>query len=222
MSWPRAARVADAWRSSPRGRGQRLWRPSARLGLDALLGRKQPELFQPLDLGARERLVGDVGQCSAPPESEAGLERLDGRRRLVRGVRTSPFLEQAARSSERRSRPARPATRSRRQSSPASSSGPSAFRRREICTSRLWAAVPGGRSLHSSSIRRSRETTSFACTRKSASTARCLAPPIGTDRPSRTASSGPSSRNSNLPPLTAAAEASSRLRASREQFERQP
>ena len=54
------------------------------------------------------------------------------------------------------------------------------MRSRETWWSRLASAVPGGRSAQSSSISRSRETTSFACRRRIARRARCFAPPTGT------------------------------------------
>ena len=63
-------------------------------------------------------------------------------------------------------------------------SGSNAFRSREIWTSRLCPAVPGGRSGHSASIRTSRETTSFAWSRRRASSSRGFAPPSATERPS--------------------------------------
>ena len=40
------------------------------VGLDRQLGRLQAQLLQPPDLGARERLVGQVGQSRAAPQRE--------------------------------------------------------------------------------------------------------------------------------------------------------
>ena len=60
----------------------------------------------------------------------------------------------------------------------------------------LLATVAGGASPHRSSIRRSVATTSPACSRSSASSARCFVPPSTSERPCSTTSSGPRSRKS--------------------------
>src|SRR5919109_4661123 len=62
-------------------------------------------------------------------------------------------------------------------------SGPSALRSWETYTwSAVWA-VSGGEASQSSSMSRSRETTSLACSSKEASRARCSEPRSGTRTP---------------------------------------
>ena len=52
--------------------------PERELGLDVLLERRQPELFEPADLGLCERFVGDILECLSAPLVHRGGER--GRR----------------------------------------------------------------------------------------------------------------------------------------------
>ena len=59
-----------------------------------------------------------------------------------------------------------------------------------------FLAVGGGDSPQSSSIRRSRETNSFACRSRTARTSRSFSLPSGTGSPSSSTSSGPRIRNS--------------------------
>ena len=66
---------------------------------------------------------------------------------------------------------------------PRSRPGSSALRRCDTYPWTMFAAESGGDSPQSSSISRSSDTTSFACTRSSARTARCFAPPSGKDVP---------------------------------------
>ena len=77
---------------------------------------------------------------------------------------------------------------------------PSALRSRETYTCSAFAPVSGASSSQRASIRRSVETTSFACRSRTASSARCLAPPRSTCRPSSRTSSGPRILNSIAPP----------------------
>src|SRR4051812_31502114 len=60
----------------------------------------------------------------------------------------------------------------------------------------LLAAVRGGDGPQSSSISRSTDTTSLACSRSTASSDRCLTPPRPTAESSSRTCRGPSSRNS--------------------------
>src|SRR3954468_24767881 len=60
----------------------------------------------------------------------------------------------------------------------------------------LFAAVRGGVCAHSSSIKRSVETTSLACNKRTARSERCLRPPSWSKRSCSTTSNGPRSRNS--------------------------
>ena len=50
------------------------------IGLDALLERSEPKLFEPFDLGPRPVLVGELVQGRAAPERE-GLPQQAARRR---------------------------------------------------------------------------------------------------------------------------------------------
>ena len=71
-----AARAADAPRSAPPARRRAPpARPSARVGLDPLLERRQPQLLEPFGLVPRERLVLELGQRRAAPERERLLEQ---------------------------------------------------------------------------------------------------------------------------------------------------
>ena len=58
------------------------------------------------------------------------------------------------------------------------------------------ACARGRRSPHNPSIRRSRETGSFASRRRRASSTRCFGPPSGSSQPSCSTSTGPRTRNS--------------------------
>src|SRR4051794_13688816 len=60
----------------------------------------------------------------------------------------------------------------------------------------LFVAVRGGEKPHSSSTRRSTETTSLVCRSRTARSDRCLTPPSSSLRPASRISSGPSRRNS--------------------------
>src|SRR5918995_3861273 len=67
----------------------------------------------------------------------------------------------------------------------------STFRRREMCTRTVLAAVGGALSPQSSSTSRSVLRVSLACTSKSARRARCLLPRGATSSPCSSTSSGP-------------------------------
>ena len=49
---------------------ERLVPAERELGVDPILERLEPELLEPVDVRARERLVGQVGERTAPPERQ--------------------------------------------------------------------------------------------------------------------------------------------------------
>ena len=67
--------------------------PKRELGVDALLGRDQSELFQALDLAPRERLVREFGERGAAPEPKCRFECLQRLGRLARSIRPAALLE---------------------------------------------------------------------------------------------------------------------------------
>ena len=100
MSCPRS-RSRRGWRAVKRFElgDQRVVPAERQLGLDPLLDRDEPELLQPFRVGAREVLVGDLGQRLSAPECEGRLERLQGIGGLARCVCTSACVEQPLESS---------------------------------------------------------------------------------------------------------------------------
>jgi hypothetical protein len=79
-------------------------------------------------------------------------------------------------------------------------SGPVSARNRDTCERSVPAAPGGGKPAHSSSASRSAGTTRSPATSSNASTARRLGPPSASSRPSRTACTGPRTRNSSTGP----------------------
>ena len=143
--------------------------------LDPPLERRESKLVQPPDRRLRERLVGEVGERRPAPERERFAESLSRGRRLG----TVRLPQQAGEAVEIElvgldaqhvaGRPRLEPVRLRAERLPS-------------CETRTWSAVgpdAGGSSPQSSSISRSLETTSFACSSRSASSARWLAPASG-------------------------------------------
>ena len=63
------------------------------VGVDRALGRAQPQLLEPADLGGRERLVGDVGERVAAPQRERLARRATrSSSRSKRTASTSPSV----------------------------------------------------------------------------------------------------------------------------------
>ena len=72
--------------------GERAGDAERQLRLVAFFQARQPEFFQPADLGLRERLVAEVGQRRAAPQRHRLVEQLRGLGRAARGERV-PALE---------------------------------------------------------------------------------------------------------------------------------
>ena len=81
------------------------------LGVDALLDGGEPQLLEPLDLDARERLELEVGERASVPERLRGAERLGRRAGIAGRERLAARRRRAARSCSRSSSPG--STRSR-------------------------------------------------------------------------------------------------------------
>ena len=72
MSWARSRSRSGYWpTSSSSSPTSSALAPRARSRLDALLERLEPKLLEPVDLGLRPRLVGELGQGRPPPERES-------------------------------------------------------------------------------------------------------------------------------------------------------
>ena len=67
--------------------------PDGQVGLHAQLQRGQAPLFQPSDLGRRERQRGDLGQRRPAPERERLVQRRRGLLRVARGQRLATILD---------------------------------------------------------------------------------------------------------------------------------
>ena len=124
-----------------------------------------------------------------PCHSASGRAQRRRRRGGVAGrERLAARPRRAARSSRGRARPARRAGGSRRARAARRGSSAAAalstFRSRETWLRSAWSAEFTLCSAKSSPISRSRETTRFALSSSSASSARCFGPPAGTATPS--------------------------------------
>ena len=64
--------------------------PERKLGLDPVLQCTEPQLLEARDLGLGERLVREVGERRAAPQSQRGIELLAGRSGLIGGERLAP------------------------------------------------------------------------------------------------------------------------------------
>ena len=158
--------------------------PERQLRLDPVLDHLQAERFEPLRLEPGERLGLQVSERTAAPQrlrfpqQGRGPVRVAVRERLPPGGR--PVLERvqvqlAVRDPQHvTGRPGEQPWLA------AASPSASALRRRETWTRSIRSAGAAGWSLSSSSIRWSRETTRLAWHSSSASSARCLGPPIRT------------------------------------------
>ena len=73
---------------------ERVVLPEREFGLDPLLDRDEPQVLEAIDLGPRERLVGEVGQGAAAPEPERGPERLERLPGLAGRVRSTALLQE--------------------------------------------------------------------------------------------------------------------------------
>ena len=173
------------------------------VGLDPLLERRQPQILEPSRLDARERLVGELGQRRPAPQGE----RLAQQARRARRARRRARRRRAARTAAGRPPPARPRARSPAAASRSIPAG-SSFRSRETYAWSALTAVSGGSSPQSSSISRSRASTRFACSSKSASSARCF----GASERKRPVA-GPDLQRPEQPELHRASRRRTRLRA---------
>ena len=170
------------------------------LGVDPLLDRRQPQLLEPLRprhaRTARTRDRRAAARPTTPPRR--GTTPPQRRRRRPRAPRGRP--PRAARTARGRARRARRAggsrERARRAAARRPRPAPSTLRSRETWLRSAWSAEFTLCSANSSPISRSRETTRFALSSSSASSARCFGPPIGTATPSTRTASGPRIPNS--------------------------
>ena len=165
--------------------------------LDPILERRQLRLPQPRDRVLRERLVRNVGKRLAPPQSQRRRQLLprassdrpeQGQRRP--SALSSSNLPTSTCSGSTASRYPRPSV--------TITDAPSTLRRRETYTCTVLVALAGARSPHSSSTKRSSETTSPRWSKSSASNARCpIAPSENGSRPQRP----PTAQVSEIPRL---------------------
>ena len=147
--------------------------PEREVGLDPVLERRQPQLLQPRS-----------PQLARTPRSARPRRPAHATARAPRESSTPPRRPPPAASSDRpratrssnRSRSSSPDARRSRYPGPSRSirSGPSRRRNPCTCTCRAFTAAAGGRSPHSASISRSRDTTSPRATSRHASSATCL------------------------------------------------
>ena len=170
------------------------------LGVDPLLDRRQAELLEPLDLDAHERLELEIRE--RPPCHSASAARNDAaaaaaspRRKRLAAVAGEPLevlqVELARLDAQQVAGCARDEPRLARRAP-----GSRTLRSRETWLRSAWSAEFTLWSAKSSPISRSRDTTRFALSSSSASSARCFGPPAGTTAPSTRTVSGPRMRNS--------------------------
>ena len=67
--------------------------PELGVGADSLLARDEAQLLEPADLGLREVVVGQVGECRPPPERECLTQRRGALLRLSRACVGEQLLE---------------------------------------------------------------------------------------------------------------------------------
>ena len=171
---PRARRAPARAPRASRARGRRRSAPRARR-VAALRAGRPPRRRTARRRGRQAR---SHARARAPRAGRASARSLANSSRSVRPAGTSSTYPGALVRSE-------------------APSSPSVLRRPATYTCSAERAVSGGASPQSSSISRWVETTRFASSRSSASTARCLRAPRSSLTPSRSASSGPRSRNLN-------------------------
>ncbi len=126
--------------------------------LDPPFERDQPDLLEALDRRLREVVVGKVGERAAPPQPESVAQQLGrlGRLRVV-GARDRPLEQSEIELARLRRGACTPEPRVTIRSLP------SALRKPAMRTCSDLRALAGGLSPQSSSISRSAETASFAC-----------------------------------------------------------
>ena len=73
---------------------ERLMPAERELGVDPLLDCGETQLLEALDLGPRERLVGEVGECITSPERERLVEKCRRHDRVALGVRQTTLLDE--------------------------------------------------------------------------------------------------------------------------------
>ena len=169
------------------------------LGVDPLLDRRQTQLLEALHLDARERLELEVGERPSLPQALGGAQRLRRGGRIAGCERLAPRRDEPFEVLEvelARLDPEQVAGSAGNEPRLAAVAGASTLRSRETWLRSAWSAEFTLCSAKSSPISRSRETTRFALSRSSASSARCFGPPIGTEVPSTRTVSGPRIRNS--------------------------
>ena len=164
------------------------------LGVDQLLDRADPQLAQPRGLALGERLVGEIAEHGPPPQRQRTLERRGralgpARRKLGPALDDEPF--EAVGVEALAIQPQLIAVVTRHDVGARAVAVRQRLAQAWTWTCRVLAAVAGGRWPHSSSIRRSLLSVSFACSSNSASSACCLLPLTVTMRPSSTTSSDP-------------------------------
>ena len=177
--------------------GERVVPAKRQVSLDQALPGGEPQLVQAGRLGLYERVVGQVREHRAPPRVQGPAEPLPGLRvpsGLKRGqasgqailedscVQAFPaHLQQVA---------AIPGGQHLRRAA-TGPGGSSARRRWNTYVCKLVTEASGACPSHTSSTSRSADTTRFAWSSSTASTARCRGPASGTARPDLSTSSGP-------------------------------
>ena len=155
------------------------WRPSARSASSRRSSAARRSSSRRQDLRLRERFVCHVGERRTAPEAESVAEETCGElgRDPVRLLDQPLEAEQVELLRSDADQVPRPLGDDR-------VAGASVLRSCETWYWSALAAVFGGCAPHSSSIRRSVETTSFARVSSNARSARCLEPPSASARPS--------------------------------------
>ena len=96
MSCPRSRSRNGCFAVSDSSSGiERVVATERQLGVDPLLGRDEPQLLEPVDLGAGEVLVGEIRERIAAPETKCRVERRERLGRPALGVRPPALFEQA-------------------------------------------------------------------------------------------------------------------------------
>ena len=176
------------------------------LRVDPLLDRGEPQLLEPLDLDARERLELEVRKRPALPQRSAARKRLRGRggvtgRERLASLRDEPLevleVELARLDAKQVAGGARDEPRL-----VADGRARAPCEARDVVAQRVVGRVERSARAKSSPISRSRETTRFALSSSSASSARCFGPPMRDGdavHPNRRAGRGSGTRGGSLP-----------------------
>ena len=176
------------------------------IGLDAPLEHGEPKLLESRDRRLGEVLVRELGQGSASPQGERLSQLLAPRAPGARAAESATSRSKRRRSSCSSAEPSSVAGRPRDEQA---ASGPERLSELRNPDSQRRSARVRRSSPQSRSISRSVDTTSFACSRSTARSARCFDPRSSTCRSPSQTSSGPRILNSTGYPRSQASPAAS-------------